>query len=134
MALGAEIAGGDCCGWRTCENAACSSAENNDVELLGAGATEGGGLPTTGAEGRSKREAPPMVLLLITDPLSTEPLEEEEEEEEEEELRCKRDGARGGASWAVTSAILPAAAEARNAIDNNALTFITSYLPNSHMT
>ena len=128
--LEAEIAGTVCCGWRTCENAACSSAENKDPELLGLGATLGAGLPTTGGEGRSKREAPPIVLLLITDPLRTEPLKLEEEEEEE--LRCKREGARGGAPWAETSAILPTAAEVSNAIDNNALTFINSYLPNCH--
>jgi hypothetical protein len=96
----------------------------------GLGAALGAGLPTTGGAGRSKREAPPIVLLLITDPLRTEPLKLEEEEEEEgeegeegEELRCKRERARGGAPWAETSAILPTAAAVRNAIDNNALTF-----------
>jgi hypothetical protein len=65
---------------------------------------------------------------LITDPLRTEALELEEE------LRCRREGAMGGAPWAETAAILPTEAEARNAIDNNALSFITSYLPNYHKT
>lgn len=99
---------GDTCGARTCENAACSAAENSELELtpeltpvLVAGAVKfvkpalGAGLPICGAEaGRSRREAPPIVLLLTTDPFSTEPLKLDAADC----VRDKREGANGGAS------------------------------------
>ncbi len=128
--LGATMAGEACCrgdNCRTCENAACSSAEKSDPELLGPGATIGAELPTIGGvAGRSRREAPPTVLLLITEPLRTDPLKLEEVAEVG--LRCKREGARGGAlPWAETLKILPTLpnkTEETSATDISGLTFI----------